>query len=78
MLSVKSECLSGLVFFGEMSLWKALNEYMNHYHQKRNHQGKENQLLFSSQDYQPQNRNRKIKCRSRLGGKLMYYFNKAA
>jgi putative transposase len=56
----------------------ALNEYLIHYHQERNHQGKENRLLFPPQDYQPQKRNGKIKCRSRLGGKLKYYYREAA
>jgi len=44
-LSVKSEYISGLIFFGEESLRLALNEYSTHYHQERNHQGKENCLL---------------------------------
>jgi putative transposase len=44
--SVKGECLSKLIFFGEESLRKALTEYINHYHQERNHQGKCNLLLF--------------------------------
>jgi hypothetical protein len=37
-LSVKKECLSKLVFFGEQSLWNALDEYLIHYHEERNHQ----------------------------------------
>ena len=37
-LPKKSECISGLIFFGEKSLLKALEEYTIHYHQEKNHQ----------------------------------------
>ncbi len=77
-LSVKSECISGLIFFGVESLLKALKEYTIHYHQERNHQGKENRLLFPAQDFNPDKKESKIACRSRLGGVLKYYFQRAA
>ncbi len=77
-LSVKSDGISGLIFFGEPNLLKALKEYMIHNHQERNHQGKENRLLFPSQDWKTLNRNGKIKYRSRLGGRLKYYYIEAA
>ena len=38
-LSIKSECLDRMVFFGESSLRHALGEYLEHYHQERAHQG---------------------------------------
>ena len=44
--SVKEECLSKLILFGERSLKRALHHYEMHYHMERNHQGKENLLLF--------------------------------
>src|SRR6187399_1301248 len=44
--SVKQECLSKLILFGESSLRRALNEYVAHFHSERNHQGKGNILLF--------------------------------
>jgi Integrase core domain len=44
--SVKDECLSKVILFGERSLRRALNEYVDHYHAERNHQGKGNVLLF--------------------------------
>ena len=44
--SVKEECLSHLVLFGERSLRKALTHFQEHYHEERNHQGKNNVLLF--------------------------------
>jgi hypothetical protein len=44
--SVKEECLSEVILFGERSLRRALSEYVEHYHAERNHQGKDNVLLF--------------------------------
>ena len=44
--SVKEECLSKLILFGERSLQRALQQYVVHYHEERNHQGKENLILF--------------------------------
>ena len=44
--SVKQECLSKLVLFGEGPLSRVLTEYSRHYHHERNHQGKRNRLLF--------------------------------
>jgi len=44
--SVKQECLSKVILFGERSLRRALSEYVAHYHAERNHQGKDNVLLF--------------------------------
>src|SRR6185295_20060396 len=44
--SVKEKCLSKVILLGERSLRRALNEFVEHYHAKRNHQGKGNVLLF--------------------------------
>jgi transposase InsO family protein len=44
--SVKQECLSRLILFGEASLQRALKEFIAHYHSERPHQGKGNALLF--------------------------------
>jgi transposase InsO family protein len=44
--SVKEECLSRLLLFGEASLWHALREYVEHDHHERNHQGEGNVLLL--------------------------------
>ena len=74
--SVKEECLSKVILFGERSLRRALSEYVDHYHEERNHQGKDNVLLF------PRNRDldreRRVQCRERLGGLLRYYHQEAA
>ena len=75
--SVKEECLSKLILFGEKSLRHALREYVVYYHQERNHQGKENLLLFPASDQLPQSE-RKVRSRERLGGLLRFYHREAA
>ena len=37
--SVRDECLSKLILFGESSLRRALTQFTEHYHRERNHQG---------------------------------------
>jgi putative transposase len=71
--SIKQECLSKLVLFGEGSLWRAVTEYTRHYHSERNHQGKGNLLLFPESDQSRYDASRPIQCRQRLGGLLKYY-----
>src|SRR6201981_2955362 len=44
--SIRQECLSKLILFGEASLRRTATEFTKHYHHERNHQGKENRLLF--------------------------------
>jgi transposase InsO family protein len=75
--SVKEECLARLILFGEASLRHALQEYVEHYHHERNHQGKGNVLLLPaiSQDAERQG---PMQCRERLGGLLKYYAREAA
>src|SRR5467141_3838355 len=46
--SIKEECLSRLILFGEAALRHALTHYVEHFHHERNHQGKDNVLLFPS------------------------------
>jgi hypothetical protein len=71
--SVKDECLSKLILFGEASLRRALTDFIDHFHGERNHQGKGNVLLFPSEKVgQPRPRSR-VRCRERLGGLLKYY-----
>ena len=69
--SVKDECLSKIILFGERSLRRALSEYVKHYHAERNHQGKGNVLLFP-QDVDIRHA-QTMQCRERLGGLLRYY-----
>jgi hypothetical protein len=43
-----------------------------HFHAERNHQGKDNVLLFPTKD-KTRGRRRSVHCRERLGGLLKYY-----
>jgi transposase InsO family protein len=69
--SVKQECLSKLILFGEASLRRALAEFVAHYHSERNHQGKANALLCPPRAGKTSRRT--LHCRQRLGGLLRYY-----
>jgi putative transposase len=70
--SIKEECLSKLILFGEKSLQRVVSNFLEHYHQERNHQGKDNLLLFPASVPDPGSRGA-ICCRERLGGLLKYY-----
>ena len=76
MLSLKTECIDRMIFFGEASLRKALREFKSHYHEERNHQGLENLLIDPGGDIG--NMTGSIECRERLGGLLRYYHRRAA
>ena len=75
--SVKEECLAKLILFGESSLRRALQQYMLHYHEERNHQGKGNRILFPFQT-KARRKAGAVRCRERLGGLLRYYEREAA
>jgi len=74
--SVKEECLSRVILFGERSLRRALRNYVDHFHAERNHQGKGNVLLFPR--VTDRQREGPVRCRERLGGLLRYYHREAA
>lgn len=76
--SVKEECLSKLILFGEASLQRALREYVEHFHTERNHQGKGNVILFPPSDQAVQGGDGLVRCRERLGGMLKHYHREAA
>src|ERR1700750_1267105 len=72
--SIKGECLSKLILFGETSLRRALTEFLTHYHFERPHQGKGNHLLFPSPAVRsPSPHPNRIHCHQRLGGLLKFY-----
>jgi len=75
--SVKEECLSRLILFGEAALYHVLREYRAHDHHERNHQGKGNMLLVPASSHAPE-RAGPVRCRERLGGLLKYYECEAA
>ena len=73
--SIKYECLNRTIFIGQASLRRATAEYMNHYHQERNHQGLNNRLIravaSSAQGVGTVHR------KQRLGGMLNFYCREA-
>jgi putative transposase len=71
--SIKSECLSKLILFGESSLRRTITEFSTHYHYERNHQGEANLLLFPAPGCRRPCPRAPIRCQQRLGGLLKYY-----
>ena len=68
-LSIKSECLRRMIFFGEGSLRRAVSEFVAHYHQERAHQGLGNERIeriVAAGDGE-------VVCSERLGGLLNCY-----
>jgi putative transposase len=59
-------------------LKRALSEYLAHYHGERNHQGKDNVLLFPAATKAINNGGSSVVCKERLGGLLKYYQLEAA
>jgi len=66
--SLKSEALDRMIFFGEKSLRRAVNAYLEHYHEERNHQGLDNQIIKPGDEVGRDEG--EIQCRERLGGLL--------
>ncbi len=71
----KSETLDRMIFFGEKSLRRAVNEFVDHYHSERNHQGLDNEIIEPGDEVGAVAG--KIECRERLGGLLRYYYRDA-
>jgi transposase InsO family protein len=71
--SIKSECLSKLILFGEGSLRRAATHFIAHYHLERPHQGKGNQLLFPAPTPNSPRCPGRVNCHERLGGLLKFY-----
>ncbi len=74
-LSIKSECLNRMIPMGEAHLRHAITEFVDHYHQERNHQGLGNELIVPQlPEIDP---NGTVKTRERLGGLLNFYYREA-
>ena len=73
-LSIKSECLGRMVLVGERHLRRAIDEYIEHYHLERTHQGLGNQLI----DGVPECSAGRLRRHARLGGLLNHYYREAA
>ncbi len=72
-LSIKSECLRRMIFFGESSLRRAVQAYLHHYHTERAHQGIGNEVIHC-RDRAAEG---EVCCRERLGGLLKHYYRAA-
>ena len=75
-LSLKSECLNRMIFFGEGSLRKTIKQFLEHYRRERNHQGLGNRLIEG--DEPSVESTGEVACRERLGWMLKYYHRRAA
>jgi hypothetical protein len=76
--TIKYECLNHFVIFGERHLRHLIEEFVEHYMTERFHQGIGGQLI--RKQVGPTNDNGadgKVACRSRLGGRLNYYYREA-
>lgn len=76
--SIKEECLSKLILFGEASLRHAVSNYISHFHGERNHHGKGNVILFPRAEDRVGESTGPIQTRDRLGGLLKFYYRAAA
>jgi putative transposase len=72
--SIREECLDHLILFGERRLLHVLKEFVAHYHEERNHQGLDNDLIAPAPRAIGSAR---VRCRERLGGLLRYYYQAA-
>jgi transposase InsO family protein len=73
--TIKEGCLEQVILFGEASLRNSLHQFLDHYHQERNHQGLGNRLLIPMKP--TVNSQGRIERRERLGGLLNYYYRAA-
>lgn len=74
--SIKTECLGRMIFFGETMLCRAVGAYLKHYHEERNHQGLDNELIIPFEG--PPDLSQPIETRESLGGMLKFYHRRAA
>ena len=63
-----------MIPIGEGSLIRAVDQFCEHYHRERNHQGLENKIVEPDFDSNGQGA---VQCRKRLGGLLRYYHRDA-
>ncbi len=65
-----------MIFFGEAMLRNAVLQFLERYHQERNHQGLDNRIPMPGPEVG--RTTGKPQCRERLGGLLRYYYRAAA
>ncbi len=70
--TIKESWLGNLILLGESSSLEAVSQFVEHYQQKRNHQGLENKIIrpefaeFAAEG--------SVHRRKRLGGLIRYYY----
>jgi putative transposase len=73
--TIRQECLSRMIFFGEDSLRRVVEEFVAHYNRERNHQALANRIIQPDVPQFPMEG--EVHCRKRLGGLLRYYYREA-
>jgi putative transposase len=68
--SIKEDCLDKLIPIGEWHFWRAVAEYVKHYHGERIHQGLDNRLISRLPVI---NMTSRVRRRPRVGGLLNFY-----
>jgi len=76
-LSIESECLDRMIIVGERHLRHVIEEYVDHYHLERNHQGLANRLITPGPS-DSGGADGPVCCQQRLGGMLSFYHRRAA
>ena len=74
--SIKESCLDRMIFFGEASLRTAVQNFVEHYHSERNHQGLANRIICPKAGHL--GASGAIQRHQRLGGMLNHYYREAA
>lgn len=65
-----------MIFVSKAALQRALDEYLEHCHRERNHQGLENELI-AGETSPPVSTAGRVCCRRPLGGLLRFYHRDA-
>ena len=66
--------MNHLVLISERAQWEVLENYTEHFHHERPHQGLENKI--TAPQFQVQEPTESVGRRKRLGGLLQYYYPK--
>ena len=76
--SCRHDLLDHVIILNEWHLKRLMFAYLLYYHEERNHQGKQNTILFPVRKGRARKKKGAIHCRERLGGLLKYYEREAA
>ena len=74
--TIKEFCLDKMSLFGEASLRTAVFEFVTHYHREQNHHSPDNKII--NPDFPEFPEEGAVRCRTRLGRMLRYYYRDAA